>query len=133
MLFYHTTLNLAKTQSVYISHFFFIEKCILVLSSGSVHCSQDLQISFFNKTFIKNGSHDTIHIFKKYFVTLFSIFSKISSIQMDPQSQTQTSLAEEVQQVSSSSSFKSMSLPSYLVSISCISSFFIQKNLKRNY
>ena len=30
---------------------------------------------FFNKTFIKNGSYGTIHTFKNYFATLFSIFS----------------------------------------------------------
>ena len=36
---------------------------------------------FFNKTFIKNGFHDTIHIFKNYFATIFLIFSKISRIQ----------------------------------------------------
>ena len=30
---------------------------------------------FFTKTFIKNRSHDTIHIFKNYCVTMFSIFS----------------------------------------------------------
>ena len=40
---------------------------------------------------IKNGSHDTIHTFKNYFATVFSVFSfqfsvsaTISSIQMDP-------------------------------------------------
>ena len=38
------------------------------------------QTSFFNKTFIKNGSHDTIHTFKNYFATVFLIFSKISDI-----------------------------------------------------
>ena len=27
---------------------------------------------------------DTIHIFKNYFATVFSVFSKISGIQMDP-------------------------------------------------
>ena len=42
---------------------------------GPLYCSQDLQISFFNKIFIKNGSHDTIYIFKNYFVTMFSVFS----------------------------------------------------------
>ena len=38
-----------------------------------------------------NGSHDTIHIFKNYFATVFSVFGfqfsvspKISCIQMDP-------------------------------------------------
>ena len=30
---------------------------------------------FFSKTFIKNGSHDTIYIFKNYFAIVFSIFS----------------------------------------------------------
>ena len=41
----------------------------------------NLQISFFNKIFIKIKFHDTIHIFKNYFVTVFSVFSKISGIQ----------------------------------------------------
>ena len=48
---------------------------------GLVHCSRDLQTSFFNKTFIKNGSYDIIHTFKNYFVIVFSVFSKISGIQ----------------------------------------------------
>ena len=46
-----------------------------------VHCLQDPQTSFFIKTFIKNVSHDTIHIFKNYFTTVFSVFSKINGIQ----------------------------------------------------
>ena len=43
----------------------------------------DPQKSLFNNFFIKNGSHNIIHIFKNYFVTMFSVFSfsKISSIQ----------------------------------------------------
>ena len=32
----------------------------------------------------KNGSHSTIHTFKNYFATVFSVFSKISGIQTDP-------------------------------------------------
>ena len=38
--------------------------------------------NFTSKFFVKNGSHDTIHTFKNYFVTVFSVFSfnKISSI-----------------------------------------------------
>ena len=32
----------------------------------------------------KNGFHDTIHTFKNYFATVFSIFSKINDIQTDP-------------------------------------------------
>ena len=43
--------------------------------NGFVHCLQDPQISFFNKTFIKNGSHGTIHTFKNYFATMFLVFS----------------------------------------------------------
>ena len=40
----------------------------------------------FNNFFITNGFHGTIHIFKNYFATVFSVsvFSKISCIQMDP-------------------------------------------------
>ena len=33
---------------------------------------------------IKNGSYGTIHTFKNYFATVFSVFSKINCIQMDP-------------------------------------------------
>ena len=33
----------------------------------------DLQIPLFSNFFIKNGSHDTIHIFKNYFATVFSV------------------------------------------------------------
>ena len=39
---------------------------------------------FIQKKNIKNGSHDTIHTFKNYFATVFSVFNKISDIQMDP-------------------------------------------------
>ena len=43
------------------------------------------QISLFINFFIKNGSHGTIHTFKNYFTTVFSVFSfsKINSIQTD--------------------------------------------------
>ena len=46
----------------------------------------DPQISFLIKFFIKNGSHSTIHTFKNYFATVFSVFSfsKINSIQTHP-------------------------------------------------
>ena len=45
----------------------------------------DPQIPLFNNFFIKNRSHDTIHTFKNYFATVFSVFnfSKISPIQTD--------------------------------------------------
>ena len=41
---------------------------------------------FFNKTFIKNGSHGIIHTFKIYFTTVFRVFRKIRDIQTDPKS-----------------------------------------------
>ena len=42
----------------------------------NAHCAlfTDPQISLFNNFFIKNGSHNTIHIFKNYFATVFSNF-----------------------------------------------------------
>ena len=56
----------------------FRDQCIRVLFT-------DLQISLFSNFFIKNRSHGTIHIFKSYFTTVFSVFSfsKINYIQMD--------------------------------------------------
>ena len=53
--------------------------------SAPVHCSWVLKTSPFSNFFIKNGSHSTIHTFKNYFTTVFSVFSfnKISSIQMN--------------------------------------------------
>ena len=50
---------------------------------GHAHCSQNPQIFFFNKIFIKNESHGTIYTFKNYFVIVFLVFSKISGIQTD--------------------------------------------------
>ena len=42
----------------------------------SLHCSRTKNI--------KNESHDTIHIFKNYFATVFSVSAKISCIQTNP-------------------------------------------------
>ena len=42
---------------------------------GLVYCSLDSQILLFSNFFIKNGSHSTIHLFKNYFVIVFSVFS----------------------------------------------------------
>ena len=47
----------------------------MALLVGPVYWSRDPQTSFFTKHLIKNGSHSTIHTFKNYFVTVFSIFS----------------------------------------------------------
>ena len=51
-----------------------------------VNSARDPQTSLFSNFFFKNGSHDTIHTFKNYFATVFSVFSfsKISSFQTDP-------------------------------------------------
>ena len=45
-------------------------------TGDKVHCSRTV-----------HRSHGTIHIFKNYFVTKFSIFSKISCIQTNPEKQ----------------------------------------------
>ena len=60
---------LCTRPSISLTSKFCIEMC---LSVGLMHCSRDLQTSFFTQTFIKNGSHGTIHTFKNYFATLFS-------------------------------------------------------------
>ena len=44
-------------------------------SMGLVHYLWDSQTYLFNNFFIKNGSHDTIYIFKNDFVIVFSVFS----------------------------------------------------------
>ena len=59
---------------------FFHEQCISV---GPMHYLRDLQISFFSNFFIKNWFYRTVHTFKYYFAIIFSIFSKISYIQIN--------------------------------------------------
>ena len=46
-------------------------------SVGPVYCSWDPQVPFFKKTIlkVKTGFHGTIHIFKNYFATVFSVFN----------------------------------------------------------
>ena len=51
---------------------FLCEQCTPM---GLVHYSRDPQTLLFSNFFIKNGSHGTIHTFKNYFATVFSIFS----------------------------------------------------------
>ena len=75
----------SSVSAFYVFFFFFsLRSTFQCISVGSVHSLWKSQTSFFNKTFIKNESHCTIHTFINYFVTLFSIFSKISGIQTDP-------------------------------------------------
>ena len=57
---------------------------IFSTSMGPVNSAWDPQTSFFSNFFIKNGSCNTIHTFKNYFTTVFSVSAKISSIQTDP-------------------------------------------------
>ena len=47
-----------------------------VHTSGSHLLFTDPQISLFSNFFIKNGSHGTIHTFKNYFTTVFSVSAK---------------------------------------------------------
>ena len=79
-------------------HFFFSFCCMHF--RGQSYCSRTVHVLFTHclrtahalftgptttlfrkKIYIKNGSHDTIHPFKNYFATVFSVFSKISCIQ----------------------------------------------------
>ena len=59
------TCSLNSSRKCWIFH---SKQCIRALFT-------DPQIPFFNYFFIKNGSHGTIHIFKNYFATVFSVFS----------------------------------------------------------
>ena len=82
-----------KSQHLCLHFFFFFLNffcearfCGFYAFVGSVHYLRNPQTSFFSKTFIKNWSHGTIHTFKNYFVIVFLVFSKISSIQTYPKS-----------------------------------------------
>ena len=63
LLFMYCSLN-----SNYKYWLFCSKQCISVLF-------MDPQIPLFSNFFIKNGSHSTIHTFKNYFATVFSVFS----------------------------------------------------------
>ena len=56
---------------------FFILR-VLLKAGDNFHCSSivhETHRHFIQKKNIKNGSYDTIHTFKNYFVTVFSIFN----------------------------------------------------------
>ena len=59
------------------THYLFDTKISIeiALFSGSRALFLGLTTSFFNKIFIKNRFHGTIHIFKNYFTTVFLIFN----------------------------------------------------------
>ena len=59
-------------RSFFFFFFFVVQPYYLTKStvnSAQMHCSWISQIS----RFIKNGSHSTIHTFKNYFATVFSV------------------------------------------------------------
>ena len=58
--------------------------CSRIVEALFMYCSQDPHSLYSKKIKIKNGFHNIIHIFKNYFATIFSVFSKISYIQIDP-------------------------------------------------
>ena len=63
LLFIHCSLK--SNNQCWLFH---SEQCICALF-------MDPQIPLFSNFFIINGSHDTIHTFKNYFATVFSVFS----------------------------------------------------------
>ena len=80
----------ASAFSFFFFFFFFFTFSVATVDRSSmnnvlVHCSRVPQTPLFINFFIKNRFHDTIHTFKNYFATVFSVFSfsKISSIQRD--------------------------------------------------
>ena len=81
-------LNLTSAFCLVFSFFFFFwfQPHYLTkstMNSARMYYSQVLQIPLFSHFFIKNGSYGTIHIFKNYFATVFSVSTKISSIQTE--------------------------------------------------
>ena len=85
--------GLRFTSCICVFLFFFFFFClmhtfqeILCTVQWVVHYSRDPQVFYSEKKKenIKNGSYNIIHIFKNYFATVFSIFSKISGIQTNP-------------------------------------------------
>ena len=84
-------MNYFPTSSVLC--FFFFDARVFVFRRQStlfMHCLYTIYEThnYFiqKKKNIKNESYGTIHTFKIYFVTVFSVFSKINCIQMDPNS-----------------------------------------------
>ena len=82
-LLVHVWIQIITSTSTFIFRSIFCGCSVFLV--GLMHCSRDPQTSFFNKNFIKNGSHGTINTFKNYFAIKFSVFSKISDIRTHPQ------------------------------------------------
>ena len=78
-------LNLTSAFCLVFSFFFFLVPAALFDQVNYEQCTDVRFIrptnSTFQSIFIKNGSYGTIHTFKNYFATVFSVSTKISSIQ----------------------------------------------------
>ena len=71
--------HLIFTFSVHLEHTENVCSCVLLKTVGPVHCSRDLHLFFSakKKKNFKIEFHGTIHTFKNYFVTIFSIINGI--------------------------------------------------------
>ena len=77
-------IQLISVQRLIYFYLLFILKHVslaLALFGGSCPRFTEPINLFFNQTFIKNGSYNTINKFKIYFITVFLIFNKINDIQ----------------------------------------------------
>ena len=80
-----TALHLAFLFFLFFMHAdYTVQEILCTVHALFMYHSRDSQL-LYSKKYIKNESHGTIHIFKNYFATMFSIsvFNKISSIQTD--------------------------------------------------
>ena len=80
-------LRISRLCVSFFSFYFFFLWARFTISRDIEYCSCTVHRThnyFIQKKNIKNRFHDTIHTFKNYFTTVFSIFSKISCIQIDP-------------------------------------------------
>ena len=82
-------IRICGSMFAFLSFFFFFFPAVcfdfLAVNSVPVHYLRVSQTSLFSNSFIKNGFHSIIHMFKNYFTTVFLVFSfsKISYIQTD--------------------------------------------------
>ena len=67
--------QLFKTIRVCLDSIQHLEFCVFNVFSGSRALFIRPASTFFHKNNFKTGSHSTIHTFKNYFATLFSVFS----------------------------------------------------------
>ena len=77
MLVWIALISAASAFSQFFFFFFFSAAMVDPFFCEQCTCALFMipQTPLFIKFFIKNGSHSTIHIFKNYFTTVFSVFS----------------------------------------------------------